>query len=342
MSSLPKHRPSRAVIEPVSPVVDGGTCPAKVALGEPVEIVADVFGDGHDAVDAAVRWRFAPVGGKAGPWNESPLEYLVNDRWRASFVPEQLGRHQYEIIAWSDSVETWRHGIERKAEAGVDIAVELLDGERIVGELLTAAKKAKPKDDDDVATLERFAAAVADGDTAVLHDPAWADVSHRHLDRKPVASSAKYDIDVDPERARFSAWYEFFPRSGWTLDTEHTTLRDAIDRLDRVQAMGFDVLYLPPIHPIGKANRKGRNNSTEAAPGDVGSPWGIRDHYAVHPDLGIVDDVAALTAAARQRGIELALDIAFQCTPDHVGLNSHPEWLEHRADGSIQYAENPP
>jgi starch synthase (maltosyl-transferring) len=342
MSSLPKRRPSRAVIEPVSPVVDGGSFPAKIALGEPVEIVADVFGEGHDAVDAAVRWRSAPAGGKAGPWSETPLEYVVNDRWHASFVPELLGRHQYEIVAWSDPVETWRHGIERKADAGIDITVELLEGRRIVDALLAAAKQAKPKVDADVATLERLAAAVGAGDTTALDDPAWAAMSHRYVGRAPVASSKRYEIDVDPERARFGAWYEFFPRSGWTLDTEHTTLRDAIDRLDRVQAMGFDVLYLPPIHPIGDANRKGRNNSTEAAPGDVGSPWGIRDHYAVHPDLGTVDDVAALAAAARGRGIELALDIAFQCTPDHVWVTSHPEWFKHRADGTIQYAENPP
>ena len=345
MSKMPKRRPARAVIEPVSPVVDGGRFPAKAALGEPVEVNADVFGEGHDAIDAAVRWRHAPVVGTAGPWQQTPMRYVVNDRWTASFVPTELGRHQYEIVAWSDHVESWRHGTERKADAGVDISVELLDGERIAEQLLTAAKKSKPRIDDDVETLERLLAAICDGDVAVLHDEAWPRLSHRYIDRKPTASSPKFDVDVDPERARFSAWYEFFPRSPWNGDApadEHATLRDAIDRLDRVEAMGFDVLYLPPIHPIGEINRKGRNNTTEAAPGDVGSPWGISDHYAVHPDLGTLDDVEALATAARERGIELALDIAFQCTPDHVWVDEHPEWFKHRADGTIQYAENPP
>ncbi|TDT14736.1 alpha-1,4-glucan:maltose-1-phosphate maltosyltransferase [Ilumatobacter fluminis] len=345
MSKMPKRRPARAVIEPVSPVVDGGRFPSKAALGEPVVVTADVFGEGHDAIDAAIRWRHAPVVGDAGPWVQVPMQFVVNDRWTASFVPTELGRHQYEIIAWSDHVESWRHGTERKAEAGVDIGVELLDGERITDQLLATAKKAKPRIDDDVETLERLLAAIRDGDAEVLHDEAWPRLSHRYIDRKPAAASAKFDIDVDPERARFSAWYEFFPRSPWSGDApndEHATLRDAIDRLDRVEAMGFDVLYLPPIHPIGEVNRKGRNNTTEASPDDVGSPWGISDHYAVHPELGTVDDVTALATAARERGIELALDIAFQCTPDHVWVDEHPDWFKHRADGTIQYAENPP
>jgi starch synthase (maltosyl-transferring) len=342
MSSLPKRRPSRVVIEPVRPVVDGGSFPAKAALGEPVEVIADVFGDGHDAVDAAVRWRSAPVDGKAGPWNQTPMTFIVNDRWRTTFTPDQLGRHQFEIIAWSDHVETWRYGTERKAEAGVDVSVELLEGRHIVSDLLDAAKRAKPRNDDDLATLERIGAAIDAADTSVLHDDAWSDLSHRYTDRRPTASSTRLSLDVDPERARFSAWYEFFPRSAWTPDGGHATLRDAIDRLDRVESMGFDVLYLPPIHPIGEVNRKGRNNSTEAAPGDVGSPWGISDHYAVHPELGTLDDVRALADAARSRGIGLALDIAFQCTPDHVWVDEHPAWFKHRADGTIQYAENPP
>ena len=345
MSKMPKRRPARAVIEPVAPVVDGGRFPAKAALGEPIVVTADVFGEGHDAIDAAVRWRHAPVVGDAGPWQQTPMHAVINDRWTASFVPTELGRHQYEIVAWSDHVESWRHGTERKAEAGVDIGVELLDGERIADRLLTAAKKAKPRIDDDVATLERLLAAIRDGDAEVLHDEAWPRLSHRYIDRKPTAASPKFDVDVDPERARCSAWYEFFPRSPWNADAsadEHATLRDAIDRLDRVEAMGFDVLYLPPIHPIGEVNRKGRNNTTEAAPDDVGSPWGISDHYAVHPELGSLDDVKALATAARERGIELALDIAFQCTPDHVWVEQHPEWFKHRADGTIQYAENPP
>jgi starch synthase (maltosyl-transferring) len=342
MTKLPANRPSRVVIEPVSPVVDGGRFPAKAALGETVTVVADVFGDGHDAVDAALRWRFAPVVGKAGAWTEIPMTYLVNDRWSATFTPTELGRHQFEVIGWSDAPETWRHGTERKAEAGVDVEVELLGGAQLTETLLDRARRARPVDGDDVAALEGFLAAIRAGDTDVLHDERWARLSWRYTDRAPLAKSGTFAVDVDPERGRFSAWYELFPRSTVLPATGHATLRDAIGRLDYVASMGFDVLYLPPIHPIGTVNRKGRNNTTEAGPDDTGSPWGIADHLAVHPQLGTLDDVRALAGACRERGLELALDIAFQCTPDHRWVTEHPAWFEHRADGTIQYAENPP
>ena len=342
MTALPATRPSRVVIEPVAPVVDAGAFPAKASLGEPVTVVADVFGEGHDAINAAVRWRSAPVGTRGGRWTEVPMTFTVNDRWTATFRPTELGRHQFQIVAWSDPTETWRHGTERKAEADVDIAVELLGGQQIVDELRAAAKAAKPAAPDDVAALERLGAELRDADTSSLDDPIWQDLSFRYTDREPLARSNVLDIDIDRERARFSAWYEFFPRSTVGDQEGHATLRDAIGRLDRVAEMGFDVLYLPPIHPIGFVNRKGRNNTTEPAPDDTGSPWGIADHYAVHPQLGTLDDVHALVAACRERGMELAMDIAFQCTPDHTWVKEHPEWFRKRADGTIQYAENPP
>ena len=217
----------------------------------------------------------------------------------------------------------------------------------IVAELLARAKAAKSASGvTDAALLDRVLTAVTAGDASLLDDPALTAVFWRHDDREPISASGPFAVDVDPERGRFSAWYEFFPRSTLAPDDGqghgHGTLRDAIDRLDYVASMGFDVLYLPPIHPIGVANRKGRNNSTEAAPDDVGSPWGIADHTAVHPDLGTLADVHALIAAARERGLELALDIAFQCTPDHPWVTQHPDWFSMRADGTIQYAENPP
>lgn len=343
MTNLPASRPSRTVIEPVTPIVDGGAFAAKVSLGEPVTVLADVFGDGHDAVDAALRWRAAPVGRRPSSWNDLPMTKLVNDRWTASFEPTGLGRYEYQLIAWSDPVETWRHGTERKVAAGVDVAVELLDGERRVAALLANARSAATADPADVAAIEELLGDIGSGTPELLADPRWAGLAHRYGAREPVVRSNVYPVDVDRERARFSAWYEFFPRS--TVDGEsgrHGTLRDAIARLDRVAAMGFDVVYLPPIHPIGVVNRKGRNNTTAAEPGDTGSPWGIADHLAVHPELGTLADVDDFVAACHERGMEPALDIAFQCTPDHPWVTAHPEWFRHRADGTIQYAENPP
>jgi starch synthase (maltosyl-transferring) len=340
MTKLPAARPSRVVIEPVSPVVDGGRFAAKAALGEPVTIVADVFGEGHDAVDAAIRWR--QVTPERGAWQEAPLLFQVNDRWSGSFVPDALGRWEYQIVGWSAGATTWRNGIRKKVAADVDVTVELLDGVAVAERLLARAGKARPKQLDDIARLEALHDAMRSGDTSILDDDGWDALFWLYEERTPSSKSDAYAVDVDPERGRFSAWYEFFPRSTIEPAAGHGTLRDAVGRLDRIAAMGFDVAYLPPIHPIGEVNRKGRNNSTEAAPDDVGSPWGIRDHLAVHPDLGSLDDVRALATACRDRGIELALDVAFQCTPDHVWVTEHPEWFKHRADGTIQYAENPP
>ncbi len=341
MTKLPTQRPSRVVIEPVAPLVDGGRYSAKAALGEPVTVYADVFGDGHDAVNAAVRWRTVSSKGRAAKWTEVAMQFDGNDRWHATFSPTQLGGHEYEVVGWSDHPETWRHGTVRKVEAGIEVSVELMAGQAIVKRLLDQARAAKPAAKPDIARLEAWLAELVKGGTASLTED-WGDVFWRHADRQPLASSGPFPLDVDPERARFSAWYEFFPRSTIAPAAGHATLRDAIDRLEYVAALGFDVLYLPPIHPIGVVNRKGANNNTTAGPDDVGSPWGIADHLAVHPDLGTLDDVQALGTACRERGIELAIDIAFQCTPDHRWVTEHPEWFAHRADGTIQYAENPP
>ena len=341
MSKLPTKRPSRVVIEPVSPVIDGGLFAAKAALGEPVTVIADVFGDGHDAVNAAVRWRTVSPKGRAGKWTEVPMQFDVNDRWSAMFTPTKLGRHEFEVIGWSDHPETWRHGTERKVEAELDVSVELLAGKAIVADLIERASAVKPPAKADAKDLKKWLDELAEGGTKMIADD-WGDIFWRHAEREPLAASGALPLDVDPERARFSAWYEFFPRSSVAPATGHATLRDAIDRLDYIADMGFDVLYLPPIHPIGVVNRKGANNTTTPTPDDVGSPWGIADHLAVHPELGTHADVQALGTACRERGIELAIDIAFQCTPDHPWVTEHPDWFAHRADGTIQYAENPP
>jgi starch synthase (maltosyl-transferring) len=343
MAKLPSQRPSRAVVEPVSPVVDAGRFAAKASLGEPVLVQADVFGEGHDAVNASLRWRYLSAAGKRGKWCEQPMFPQGNDRWSASFLPDALGRLEYEITAWSDHATTWRDGLMKKVAAEVDVSVELLDGERIIAELLERVRAARPRQPDDVALLETLLHDVRAGNVETAADDRLPQVFWRWAVREPLAASGSLAVDVDPERGSFSAWYEFFPRS--TVghpDREHGTLTDAIDRLDYVAAMGFDVLYIPPIHPIGQLNRKGRNNTTEAAPDDVGSPWGIADHLGVHPDLGTLDDVVAFAAACKQRGLEPALDIAFQCTPDHTWVKQFPSWFAHRADGTIRYAENPP
>jgi starch synthase (maltosyl-transferring) len=292
---------------------------------------------------------------------------LGNDRFAATFVPHALGRWQYQVVGWLDHLGTWRHGMELKLEAGVDVTVDLQIGTALVDAALTGATG------DDAAALAALRARLAAGDAGPLarrpaHVEAAGDGRVPDLDdvapedhgpdaldelfwrtgvRAPVAELARaLEIDVDPERARFSAWYEFFPRSPVAPADGHATLADAIERLDRIQDLGFDVVYLPPVHPIGTTHRKGRNNTTTPEPDDVGSPWAIGSpaggHDAVHPDLGTVDDVARLAAECSRRGLALALDVAFQCTPDHPWVREHPEWFAHRPDGTIQYAENPP
>src|SRR6056297_172184 len=356
---IPDQRPSRAVVEPVRPVADGGRFPAKAAVGEPVTVVADVFTDGHDVVAAAVRWRHvadprAAVGRGADAvaddaWHERGMEPSLNDRFTGSFTPMYLGRVEYEVLGWVDHAETWRRDTNKKIAAGVDVHVELAAGEALVAEMLTSADAAE----DDQQRLRALREQLRNGITTALADPTWTDVFHRCARRDPVARPDRpLPIDVDPLHASFGAWYEFFPRStvgdpdGHGGEQRTGTLADALDRLDHVADMGFDVVYLPPVHPIGHTHRKGRNNATTAEPGDVGSPWAIGSseggHLSVAPDLGTVDDVVRLVEGCRRRGMHLALDIAFQCSPDHPWVDEHPEWFAKRADGTIQYAENPP
>ena len=272
------------------------------------------------------------------------MDALANDRWRGSFEVERLGRYVYGLIAWVDHFKTWRRDLLKRIDAGQDIDIDLQIGAAIVK---AAAQRASGKDQE---TLAAAARALRSGNVESRTRTALADRLHRLVARYPDLEHAtryhrELQVVVDPPRANFSAWYELFPRSAGPAG-RHGTLGDVIERLDYVAALGFDVLYLPPVHPIGRTRRKGPNNRELGAPDDVGSPWAIGaaegGHTAVHPELGTVDDVRGLAEAARARGIELALDIAFQVAPDHPYVDQHPTWFRQRPDGTVQYAENPP
>jgi starch synthase (maltosyl-transferring) len=332
----------RVVIEGITPEIDAGRFPVKRAMGERVAVEADVFADGHEAVACALLWR--PVG--VEQWSETEMEPLGNDRWSASFRVDQLGSYEYTVLGWVDRFRTWRDDLAKRIQAGQDVAVELLIGAGLVE---AAARRAGGADRTDL--RERARALKETGDDAARRaaalDVGLAALLRRYPDR---ALPTRYDrvllVRVDRERARFGAWYELFPRSTAAEPGRHGTLTDCEKRLDYVAAMGFDVVYLPPIHPIGSAFRKGRNNSLTPGPDDPGSPWAIGaaegGHTAIHPALGGTEDLERLVRGARERGMEIALDLAFQCAPDHPYVQSHPGWFRHRPDGTIQYAENPP
>jgi starch synthase (maltosyl-transferring) len=336
------ERPSRVVIEGVAPQVDGGRFPVKRTVGEKVVVEADVFAEGHDVLSAVARWRKESDAG----WTEVAMEPLGNDRWRAAFLVTALEPHRFTVEAWVDAFRTWRAGLAKKLAAAAVEPVDLLVGAGLVDEAATRADGA------DAARLRAAAAALRGGEAV----PARARVAladdlaalmARHADRRGGAKlGVELAVSVERERARYSTWYELFPRSTSPEPGRHGTFRDVAERLPYVAGMGFDVLYLPPVHPIGRAFRKGKNNAASAAPGDVGSPWAIGGpeggHTAIHPDLGTLEDFRRLVARAGELGVEIALDLAVQCSPDHPWVKEHPEWFRHRPDGTIQYAENPP
>ena len=324
----------RVAIEAVSPEVEAGRFPAKRSLGERVAVEADVFADGHDAVACVIRYRHQ----SEEAWTEVPMVALVNDRWRAEIMVSQLGRYVYTVQGWVDRFQTWRRQLAKRIAAGQDVAQELKLGAQLVE---AAAKRAQGAES---AVLAKHAAGLAGGDAAIGKD--LVDLMDRFADRsEAVTYPRELEMLVDPQRARFSAWYELFPRSAGEPG-RHGTFRDVEKRLPYIAGMGFDVLYMPPIHPVGRTNRKGANNSVKASPGEPGSPWAIGSveggHKSIAPELGTLDDFRHLLGAAKEKGLDVALDIAFQCSPDHPYVREHPEWFRHRPDGSIQYAENPP
>src|SRR6266542_1858025 len=325
----------RAVIESVSPEIDGGRFPVKRVAGEGVVAEADVFADGHDELAVELRWRREDERG----WHDVPMVPLGNDRWRGSFTVEELGRYRYTLRAWVDRFASWHGGLLKKVEAGQDVSVDLQIGSELVE---GAVGRARGRDRQ---RLRDAARSMREGSVATV-DPELVAVMTRYPDRRFATQyGQEVVVWVEPVRARFSAWYELFPRSTGA-GGRHGTLATTIERLPYVAGMGFDVLYLPPVHPIGTTHRKGRNNNPRAEPGAVGSPWAIGGpdggHTAIHPDLGTFEDFDRLVAAAGERGLDVALDAAFQCSPDHPWVREHPDWFRHRPDGTIQYAENPP
>jgi starch synthase (maltosyl-transferring) len=342
MYRLPERLPSRVIVEGVTPEIDGGLFPIKRVVGEEVVVAADIHADGHDALAAVLRYRHADE----PTWKEAPMEPGGNDRWQAQFVVTDLGVYEYSLQAWIDRFASWRRDLSKKVEANQDVTGELMEGAELVTQAATRARA------EDAEWLRWWTDSISKGaDTAsrikAALDPILATVMARHADR---SSGVVYDrilrVAVERQRACFGAWYELFPRSCAEEPGRHGTFADVEKRLPYVRAMGFDVLYLPPIHPIGRSFRKGPNNSLTPSSDDPGSPWGIGavegGHTAIHPQLGTMADFEHLLSAAREHGIEIAMDVAFQCSPDHPWVREHPEWFRHRPDGTIKYAENPP
>ncbi len=334
----------RVVIENLSPQVEGGRFPAKRAVGEVLTVTADIFVDGHDALQAVVLHRLA---GESDS-RETRMRFLRNDAWKAEIPVEELRDIYFTVQAWVDHFASWRERLEKKFAAGQKVSVELLDGARLLRQAAERAAAAGQRED--AGLLEGFAARLGGEEisaaVAVAAEPQLALLMDHHADRSLASRfPEEFYVHVEPALAAASAWYELFPRSAG-FPGRHGTFADVVARLPRIAAMGFDILYLPPIHPIGESYRKGPNNTPNAAPGAIGSPWAIGSqaggHSAVHPELGTLEDFADLVAAAEKEGLAVALDIAFQCSPDHPWVSEHPEWFRIRADGSIQYAENPP
>jgi starch synthase (maltosyl-transferring) len=329
------------IIENVAPAVDGGRYPVKREVGEVLEVTADIFKEGHDVLVAFLRYRRADQ----LDWREAPMAFVDNDRWGGRFPLEENTRYLFTIEALADPFRSWLADLAKRTAAEQDVTSELREGSALVR---AAAARASGKDR---RRLSEFAtridrAPAMDEAVAVARDDTLATLMDTHLDRTDATwAEREYEVIVDRVRARFAAWYEFFPRSG-SVPGRGATLREAVAQLDRAAAMGFDVVYLPPIHPIGRAHRKGRNNTLTAGPDDPGSPWAIGGieggHDAIHPELGTLQDFDAFVAEATRRGLDVALDFAIQASPDHPWVREHPEWFFHRPDGTIKYAENPP
>ncbi len=330
----------RLVIENVTPAVDGGAFPVKRIAGEVVRVEADIFGDGHDPLMAALAWRAVDE----EQWRETRMTLLVNDRWSAEFPLERLGRHEFTVLAWRDPFAIFRSELEKKYAAGLDLTLELEEGRLLIEE---ARAEAKEDIADRVNPLaDRLIGADYSTRLEILLGPETSEIMTA-ADRRPfMVRSEAIPVDAERTAAGFASWYELFPRSMSDDPRRHGTFDDVIRKLPYIRDMGFDVLYLTPIHPIGRTHRKGRNNSLTAGPDDPGSPYAIGSeaggHDAIHPELGTFEDFRRLVAAAADHGLELALDIAVQASPDHPWLKEHPDWFDWRPDGTIKYAENPP
>jgi starch synthase (maltosyl-transferring) len=347
----------RAVISGVQPEIDAGRFPAKRTVGETVVVEADVFCDGHDEPSCALLWRYKAD----SDWQSTPMAPIGQDRWRGQFEVDTLGFYRFTVLGWVDHFKTWRHDLQKRVAADQELGVDLRIGAEMIG---AAAERAEAAGNaDDAGMLTEFSSQIGGGKSANTamseKKPAESKRAERALDGMLVGLMARWpdqsfaqryerelSVEVDRRRARFSSWYELFPRSTATEPGEHGTFEDCERRLSYIAEMGFDVVYLPPIHPIGREHRKGQNNARVAVGDDVGSPWAIGSieggHKAIHPKLGTLADFRQLVERARTLDIDIALDIAFQAAPDHPYVDTHPQWFQQRPDGTIQYAENPP
>ncbi|MDQ4078757.1 MAG: alpha-1,4-glucan--maltose-1-phosphate maltosyltransferase [Chloroflexota bacterium] len=330
----------RVVIENVYPEINCGEFPIKRTVGEKVVVEADIFVEGHDTPSGALLYRKE----EESEWSEVPMLPLVNDRWRGAFPIRELGRYRYTIQGWVDPFLNWSRDLSKRVDAGQDVTVDL----RIGANLIEAAAERATGLDADQLTLS--ASRLREGGERAIEQALSTDLARlmrRYADRTHATTYDKeLGVMAERERARFCAWYEFFPRSCAGEPGQHGTFKECESRLPYVASMGFDIVYLPPVHPIGRSFRKGRNNRTVAEPGDVGSPWAIGapegGHKAIHPELGTLEDFRRLVEQAKSHGMEIAMDLAFQSAPDHPYVEEHPEWFRRRPDGTIQYAENPP
>ena len=331
------------VIENLQPLIDGGRYPIKRIIGEDLVVGADIFKDGHDVVAAVLKWR---VLGKHA-WRETPMNFVDNDQWRGVCTLYDEAMHEYTVEAWTDTFRSWQAEFAKKFEAGIsDLRSEALEGAALVE---AAAKRAR--DRTDRKRLLELSRQISTGANSEIHAIAQSGELEVLMATYPDRSAAThYDppphVVVDRPAALIGAWYEFFPRSAEGRGDRGSTFRDCLPRVDDAKAMGFDVIYFPPIHPIGHMNRKGRNNSITCEPGDPGVPWAIGSeaggHKAVEPSLGTLEDFDWLQKEVRKRGMEIALDFAINCSPDHPYVKEHPDWFYKRPDGTIKYAENPP
>jgi len=327
---------ARVIIENIQPQVADAHYAGKFTVGESVRVTADIFGDGHDHIRAQVMFKHET----SESWSTLEMKHLDNDHWAATFPLTEKGFYFFTVHAWIDHFMTWYDGFKKKADAALDVHVELMEG----AAFLKKVGKGDPY-------FQSLANSLSDqenyrGGIETVLSPAFEKIVHEHpLIEHETSYEKELKLIVEFRKANFSTWYELFPRSA-SLDGRHGNFKDVIRLLPRIAAMGFDVLYLPPIHPIGKVNRKGKNNNVRAEPGEPGSPWAIGSdeggHKAIHPELGTLADFKLLIAEARKFHIDIALDIAFQCAPDHPYVKEHPQWFRQRPDGSIQYAENPP
>jgi starch synthase (maltosyl-transferring) len=332
----------RVTIENVKPEIDCGGFPIRRVIGEKVVVEADIFSDGHDSLSARLLYKHK---GDL-QWKELPLTATGNDRWRGEFTVQEPGVYDYTLRGWVDHFRTWQKDLKKKYDAGNETGTDFLIG---VEHIRRALGRSSGRDRTRLEDIINVLKVEKDRDKAVTIATAeeLGSLMEVYADHEIATTYEKVlSVVVDRERALFSSWYEMFPRSCSPEEGRHGTFRDCEDLLPYIHKMGFDVLYLPPVHPIGRENRKGKNNSLTVASDDVGSPWAIGSdaggHKSIHPDLGTLDDFIRFIDKAKEHGLEVAMDLAFQCSPDHPYVKEHPEWFTWRPDGSIQYAENPP